>query len=78
MAEGAVGTSWAGRSRIFRLLTAWVLTRSGIDTTPVHPPTGGRAPGWQAGLVVARRSGWGTAARADAMASARRISHSNK
>lgn len=62
VAEGAVGTSWAGRSRIFRLLTAWVLTRSGIDTTPVHPPTGGRAPGWQAGLVVARRSGWGTAA----------------
>jgi hypothetical protein len=116
VAEGAVGTSWAGRFRIFRYeirlwrggnipdvaeavdspqrlttnedrarrvlgavaqvptpvwgrdelgtgemwnsnsVIAWVLGRSGIDTASVHPPTGGRAPGWQAGLAVARRS----------------------
>jgi hypothetical protein len=29
--------------------------RSGIDTTKLAPPTGGRAPGWNAGLVVAGR-----------------------
>jgi hypothetical protein len=116
VAEGAVGTSWAGRFRIFRYeirlwrggnipdvaeavdspqrlttdehrarrvlavvaqvptpvwgraergtgemwnsnsVIAWVLERSGIDTASVQPPTGGRAPGWQAGLAVARRS----------------------
>ena len=116
VAEGAVGTSWAGRFRIFRYeirlwrggtipdvaeavdspqrlttsedrarrvlgavaqvptpvwgrdergtgemwnsnsVIAWVLARSGIDTVSIQPPTGGRAPGWQAGLVVARRS----------------------
>jgi hypothetical protein len=116
VAEGAVGTSWAGRFRMFRYeirlwrggnipdvaeavaspqrlttsedrarrvlgvvaqvptpvwgrderetgemwnsnsVIAWVLARSGIDTASVQPPAGGRAPGWQAGLVVARRS----------------------
>jgi hypothetical protein len=34
---------------------AWLLARSGIDTESVRPPAGGRAPGWQAGLEVARR-----------------------
>jgi hypothetical protein len=36
---------------------AWVIARSGIDTDSIQPPAGGRAPGWQAGLVVARRQG---------------------
>ena len=35
---------------------AWVLSRSGIDAAQVMPPRGGRAPGWNAGLAVARRS----------------------
>jgi hypothetical protein len=35
-------------------VTAWVLERSGIDAASIEPPAGGRAPGWQAGLVVAR------------------------
>ena len=35
---------------------AWVLARAGIDTDAIHPPVGGRAPGWSAGLVVERRS----------------------
>jgi hypothetical protein len=34
---------------------AWIITRGGIDAQSIHPPTGGRAPGWHAGLVVARR-----------------------
>jgi hypothetical protein len=115
VAQGAVGTAWAGRSRFFRYgvrcwrggkipdiaeavgspqrlsqdpeiaqrvldlvpqaptpvwgrdelrtgdmwnsnsLIAWLIVRSGLDPDPVRPPTGGRAPGWQAGLVVAAR-----------------------
>ncbi|MDX6698925.1 MAG: hypothetical protein QOE65_2322 [Solirubrobacteraceae bacterium] len=34
---------------------AWVISRSGMDTTGIDPPSGGRAPGWHAGLEVARR-----------------------
>jgi hypothetical protein len=34
---------------------AWVIARSGIDAESIQTPAGGRAPGWQAGLVVARR-----------------------
>jgi hypothetical protein len=34
---------------------AWVIARSGIDTGSIQPPAGGRAPGWNAGLVVAER-----------------------
>ena len=45
------GEMWNSNSVI-----AWVLEHSGIDTASVQPPTGGRAPGWQAGLVVARQS----------------------
>jgi len=36
-------------------LIAWLLVRAGVDTDPLQPPTGGRAPGWNAGIVVARR-----------------------
>ena len=49
--ELGTGEMWNSNSVI-----AWVIARSGIDTASVQPPTGGRAPGWQAGLVVARRS----------------------
>jgi hypothetical protein len=115
VAEGAVGSRWAGRLRIFRyelrrwhdgaipdvaeavesplrlsddaerahrLLTlvpsvpmpvwgrdelragemwnsnsviAWLIARTGLDAEAIQPPSGGRAPGWNAGLVVARR-----------------------
>jgi hypothetical protein len=44
------GEMWNSNSII-----AWVLSRSGIDMAHVHPPPGGRAPGWHAGLVVAAR-----------------------
>jgi hypothetical protein len=116
VAEGSVGTRWAGRARMFRYeirrwqggsipdaseavsspirvandltraqrvldlvpsvptpvwgrdelrtgdmwnsnsLTSWLLARAGVDTTSLLPPFGGRAPGWDAGLVVARRA----------------------
>ena len=44
--ELATGEMWNSNSVI-----AWVIARSGIDTEAIKPPTGGRAPGWQAGLV---------------------------
>lgn len=34
---------------------SWLLVRSGIDLSAVSPPRGGRAPGWYAGLSIARR-----------------------
>ncbi len=34
---------------------AWLLARAGIDVDSIDPPTGGRAPGWRAGLAAARR-----------------------
>jgi len=49
--ELGTGDMWNSNSVI-----AWLLARSGLDTEPIHPPTGGRAPGWQAGLVMARRA----------------------
>ena len=48
--ELATGEMWNSNSVI-----AWVIARSGIDPTAIQPPAGGRAPGWQAGLVVAAR-----------------------
>jgi hypothetical protein len=46
------GEMWNSNS-----VTAWILRCGGIDTTQLAPPTGGRAPGWNAGLVVAARNG---------------------
>jgi hypothetical protein len=46
--EHATGEMWNSNSVI-----AWTLARSGIDTQSIQPPAGGRAPGWQAGLMVA-------------------------
>ena len=117
VAEGAVGTRWAGRLRIFRYevrrwrggiipdiaeavasprrltadpgaarrlldlvpqvptsvwgrdelgtgemwnsnsLISWLIVRGGLDVDAITPPPGGRAPGWHAGIVAARREG---------------------
>jgi hypothetical protein len=46
----ATGEMWNSNSVI-----AWVIASSGLDAASVQPPAGGRAPGWQAGLAVARR-----------------------
>jgi hypothetical protein len=35
-------------------LIAWLLASSGHDVDAIGPPEHGRAPGWSAGLVVAR------------------------
>jgi hypothetical protein len=44
------GDMWNSNS-----LISWLLVRAGVDTDRLQPPSGGRAPGWDAGLVVARR-----------------------
>jgi hypothetical protein len=48
--ELGTGEMWNSNSVI-----AWLLARSGLPTDTIHPPAGGRAPGWEAGLVTARR-----------------------
>jgi len=48
--ELGTGEMWNSNSVI-----AWVIARSGLDAESVQPPAGGRAPGWRAGLIVARR-----------------------
>jgi hypothetical protein len=48
--ELGAGEMWNSNS-----VTSWVLTCAGLDVEAIHPPTGGRAPGWQAGITVARR-----------------------
>jgi hypothetical protein len=48
--ELGTGEMWNSNSVI-----AWVLAQSGLPTDAIRPPAGGRAPGWQAGLVTARR-----------------------
>jgi hypothetical protein len=44
------GEMWNSNS-----FTAWLIAGSGLDADAIQPPKGGRAPGWNAGLVVARR-----------------------
>lgn len=48
--ELAAGEMWNSNSTI-----SWLLVRSGLDADAIAPPPGGRAPGWRAGVVVARR-----------------------
>jgi hypothetical protein len=50
--EQHTGEMWNSNS-----LTAWLLARSGHDTSAISPPPRGRAPGWRAGLTVAARNG---------------------
>jgi hypothetical protein len=47
--ESDAGEMWNSNSAI-----SWLLVRSGVDVSSVRPPAGGRAPGWDAGVVVAR------------------------
>jgi hypothetical protein len=47
---GATGDMWNSNS-----LVAWLLTRAGISAATLSPPQRGRAPGWTAGVLVARR-----------------------
>jgi hypothetical protein len=43
------GEMWNSNSVI-----SWVLDRSGFEMDAIKPPVGGRAPGWNAGIVAAR------------------------
>jgi hypothetical protein len=36
-------------------VASWLITRAGLDPGGVRLPAGGRAPGWDAGIVAARR-----------------------
>lgn len=48
--ELGAGEMWNSNST-----TAWLIARCGLPAESINPPVGGRAPGWRAGLVVARR-----------------------
>jgi hypothetical protein len=48
--ELGTGEMWNSNSVI-----AWVIARSGLDADSILPPSGGRGPGWHAGLTVAGR-----------------------
>ena len=45
------GEMWNSNSMV-----AWLIATAGISTDQLRPPPRGRAPGWRAGLEVARRS----------------------
>jgi hypothetical protein len=48
--ELQTGEMWNSNS-----LISWLITRSSLDVDSIRPPSGGRAPGWHAGIVIARR-----------------------
>ena len=48
--ELGAGEMWNSNSMI-----SWLIARSGLGVEKIHPPAGGRAPGWRAGVVVASR-----------------------
>jgi hypothetical protein len=48
--ELGAGEMWNSNS-----VVAWLLARGGVEVGALHPPAGGRAPGWRAGLVAAGR-----------------------
>ena len=48
--EFGAGEMWNSNSTI-----SWLVTRAGLDVDAIPLPPRGRAPGWDAGVVVARR-----------------------
>jgi hypothetical protein len=48
--ELQAGEMWNSNSVI-----SWLIARSGLDVESIQLPSGGRAPGWRAGIVIARR-----------------------
>jgi hypothetical protein len=48
--ELGAGEMWNSNS-----VVSWLLARTGLTTDRIRPPAGGRAPGWDAGLVLAKR-----------------------
>jgi hypothetical protein len=52
--EVHAGEMWNSNSMI-----SWLIARAGLDVDSVKPSAGGRAPGWNAGLVLAARESAG-------------------
>jgi hypothetical protein len=48
--ELRTGEMWNSNSVI-----SWLIADCGLDAESIDPPAGGRAPGWHAGIVAARR-----------------------
>jgi hypothetical protein len=48
--ELGLGEMWTSNSVI-----SWLIASSGLEVGAVEPPSGGRAPGWHAGIELARR-----------------------
>jgi hypothetical protein len=44
------GEMWNSNS-----IVSWLLARAGLEVASIKPPTGGRAPGWNAGLMLAKK-----------------------
>jgi hypothetical protein len=55
--ELGAGEMWNSNS-----VVAWLLARAGVPAEALVPPVGGRAPGWRAGVLAARRGGLPAAA----------------
>jgi hypothetical protein len=49
--ELGAGEMWNSNS-----VVSWLIARCGLQAESIRPPEGGRAPGWRAGVVVARRA----------------------
>lgn len=49
--ELGAGEMWNSNSQI-----SWLIARTGLDVGSIKPPGGGRAPGWNAGLVAAAQT----------------------
>ncbi len=49
--ELGTGEMWNSNS-----LISWLIVRAGLELETARMPDGGRAPGWHAGLLVARRA----------------------
>jgi hypothetical protein len=65
--ELRAGEMWNSNSMI-----AWLISTTGLTTDELRPPPRGRAPGWDAGLEVARRSRTDERARGETWGGARR------
>src|SRR6202165_1513207 len=48
--ELGTGEMWNSNSMI-----SWLIARTGLEVESIKPPAGGRAPGWNAGVVAAER-----------------------
>jgi hypothetical protein len=48
--ELGAGEMWNSNS-----VVSWLLARAGVEIEAIRPPIGGRAPGWDAGRLIAQR-----------------------